>query len=162
LAVHAKLLRIYLQDHLALATGGVELARRARRSNEGTEYGPPLATIADEIADDRATLEGVMADLGIRPDRPKNIAVWAAEKIGRLKPNGALTSYSPLSRMLELEGLIAGVTGKLSLWRTLAELAPSEPALDRDGLTRLSERAERQRETLDGLRARAAGDAFAG
>ena len=35
-----------LQDHLAGSTAGLELARRTRGANEGTEYGPPLARIA--------------------------------------------------------------------------------------------------------------------
>jgi hypothetical protein len=158
--VDEKLLRIYLQDHLALATGGLELARRARGSNEGTAYGKPLAELADDIEADRRALEGVMEDLGFAADRTKNVAVWAAEKVGRLKPNGRLTGYSPLSRMVELEGLVAGVTGKLSLWRTLRELAESEPRLDRDRLARLIERAESQRALLDDLRGRAAREAF--
>jgi len=157
-----KLLRIYLQDHLALATGGLELARRARGSNVGNEYGPPLAGLAREIEEDRRSLQEVMNDLGFGADRAKNVAVWAAEKIGRLKPNGRLTSYSPLSRMVELEGLIAGVTGKQALWRTLHELAVSEPRLDRDRLAALIERAEGQRTRLNELRARAVVEAFSG
>jgi hypothetical protein len=157
-----KLLRIYLQDHLAAATGGRELVRRARGSNKGTHpYGPALARLADEIEADRRALEGIIHDLGFGADRPKVVAGWMAEKAGRLKLNGQLTGYSPLSRLVELEGLSAGVTGKLSLWRTLAELADEEPALDRDRLTRLVERAERQLETLDELRARAGRDALA-
>ena len=35
----------------------------------------------------------------------KNAGAWALEKVGRLKLNGELTSYSPLSRVVELEGL---------------------------------------------------------
>jgi hypothetical protein len=160
--VDDKLLRIYLQDHLAVATGGLELARRARGSNKGTAYGKPLARLADEIEADRRELETAMRRLGFGSDRAKNVAAWSAEKFGRLKPNGRLTGYSPLSRMIELEGLIAGVNGKLSLWRTLHELAESEPRLDRARLAGLVERAEQQRELLDELRTRAAAEAFAG
>jgi hypothetical protein len=157
------LLRIYLQDHFAAATGGRELARRARGSNKGARgYGPALAKLADEIEADRRALEGIIHDLGFGPDRPKVVAGWAAEKVGRLKLNGRLTGYSPLSRMVELEALSAGVVGKRALWRTLAELADAEPELERDHLTRLAERAERQLETLEELRARAARDAFGG
>jgi hypothetical protein len=159
--VDEKLLRIYLQDHLAASTGGRELANRARGSNRGTAYGEPLAKLADEIEADRRALEGVIDDLGFGPDRQKNVAAWAVEKAGRLKLNGRLTGYSPLSRMVELEALAAGVTGKLALWRTLLELADSEPRLDRGRLARLGERAERQLATLDELRARAARETFA-
>jgi hypothetical protein len=158
--VDEKLLRIYLQDHLAASTAGLELARRLRGENEGTPYGEPLAKLADEIEADRRALEGIVRDLGFGPDRAKNVAAWAAEKAGRLKLNGQLTGYSPLSRLVEVEGLMTGVTGKLSLWRTLLEVADAEPRLQRDRVARLAERAERQRERLDGLRARAAADAF--
>ena len=155
-----KLLRIYLQDHLAGSTGGVELARRARSANEGTTYGDPLAKLADEIEADRRALEGIMEDLGFGADRAKNIAFWAAEKAGRLKLNGQLTGYSPLSRLTELEGLIAGINGKLSLWRSLLEVAPSQPKLDQERLQRLLERGEEQLKTVEELRTRAARDAL--
>ena len=103
--VDSKRLRIFMQDHLAAATAGLELARRTRGANEGTEFGEPLARVADEIEADRGELEAMLTDLGFGPDRPKNIGAWAGEKVGRLKLNGQLTGYSPLSRVLELEGL---------------------------------------------------------
>src|SRR4051812_716624 len=62
--MNEKYLRIYLQDHLAGSTAGLELARRTRGANQGTEYGPPLAKIADEIEADRRMLQGLMEDLG--------------------------------------------------------------------------------------------------
>jgi hypothetical protein len=155
-----KLLRIYMQDHLAAATGGVQLARRARGANEGTTYGDALARIADEIEADRRSLEAMMEDLGFGADRAKNLALWAAEKAGRLKTNGQLRGYSPLSRLIELEGLVAGINGKLSLWRALIEVAPSQPKLDTDRLQRLLERGEEQLATVEELRTRAARDAL--
>ena len=159
--MHRKLLRIYLQDHLAGSTAGLELARRARGANKGTPYGEPLAKLADDIEADRRSLESIMDDLGFGADRAKNLALWAAEKAGRLKLNGQLTGYSPLSRHVEVEGLITGVNGKLSMWRTLREVVDSVPELDAGRLDRLIERAERQIETLHELRSRAGREAFA-
>jgi hypothetical protein len=155
-----KLLRIYLQDHLAGATGGVELVRRAAGANRGTTYGDPLAKLADEIEADRRALESIMDDLGFGADRAKNMAFWAAEKAGRLKLNGRLTGYSPLSRMVELEGLIGGINGKLSLWQALLEIAPEEPRLDADRLTRLLEQGRDQLERIEKLRDRTAREAL--
>jgi hypothetical protein len=157
-----KLLRIYLQDHLAGATGGLELARRARGANEDSAYGPPLAKLADDIEADRRSLESIMDDLGFGADRAKNVGFWVAEKAGRLKLNGQLTGYSPLSRLIELEGLVTGVNGKRSLWLNLIEVAGDFPELDADRLERLRERAEQQLDQLHELRARAAREAFAG
>ena len=158
--MNEKQLRIYLQDHLAGATAGLELARRARGANEGTQYGPPLAKIADEIEADRRHLQRIMEDLGFGGDRLKNIAAWGLEKAGRLKLNGQLTGYSPLSRVIELEGLLTGITGKKSMWTVLLEIADSEPRLDTALLGRLSERADAQRAAVEELRQQAAREAF--
>ena len=160
--MNEKYLRIYMQDHLAGSTTGLELARRTAGANKGTEYGPPLAKIADEIASDRRQLENIIRDLGFGADKLKNIAAWGLEKVGRLKLNGELTSYSPLSRVVELEGLLTGITGKWGLWVALLEVAPSEPRLDATLLERLRDRAEEQRARVEELREKAAREAFAG
>jgi hypothetical protein len=160
--VNEKFLRIYLQDHHAGSTTGLELARRIRGENEGSAYGDAIAKICDEIAADRRALEGIMADLGFGADTIKDLGAWALEKVGRLKLNGQVTGYSPLSRLIELEGLMTGITGKIGLWVALLELAPEEPRLDAAHLERLRERGESQRATVEELRERAARDAFAG
>ena len=54
--MNEKLLRIYLQDHHAGSTTGLELARRAHGANKGNEYGEALAKVVDEIAADRKAL----------------------------------------------------------------------------------------------------------
>jgi hypothetical protein len=153
-----RLLKIYLQDHLAGATAGTELARRAAGSNEGTPLGEFLAGLADEIAKDREVLIEIMESLEISPDKVKNAMGWGAEKLGRLKPNGQLTGYSPLSRIVELEGLTVGVRGKLSLWENLRATFGEEVAgRSLDGLI---ERAKRQLEGLGEHRTEAARLAF--
>src|SRR3954453_6532406 len=109
----------YLNDHLAGATIGRELSRRAAGENRGTPLGDFLEKLHEEIADDRQTLLDVMDALDVGEDHVKTIAARVGERIGRLKPNGNLLSYSPLSRVVELEGLALGVTGKQGLWRAL-------------------------------------------
>jgi hypothetical protein len=146
-------LGIYLNDHLAAATAGVELARRARGANVDTEFGPPLATLCGEIEEDRATLESIMEDLGLKRSRFKPALGWIGEKLGRLKPNGHLRDYSPLSRVVDLEVLVLGITGKLRLWTLLAELGTDETSAD---LPALIARAERQRGTVEDLQKGAA------
>jgi hypothetical protein len=155
------LLAIYLNDHLAGAAGGLELARRARGSNAGTPLGDFLAGLAVEIEEDKDELEGIMEQLGVGRDRLKVAAGWAAEKAGRLKLNGRITSYSPLSRLVEIEGLIAGVSAKRAAWLALLELAPGEPRLDAEQLARLVTRAESQLSALHEHHAEAAGEALA-
>jgi hypothetical protein len=144
----SELLPIYLNDHLALATGGCDLARRAAGSNEGTELGDFLEDLAAQAQADRAQLEDVMARLDVGRDQLKTGASWLAEKLGRLKLNGRLLDYSPLSRVIEIEGLIAGVTAKLALWRTLAATAPDEPRIADIDFVHLISRGEEQLEAL--------------
>jgi hypothetical protein len=148
-----ELLGIYLNDHLAGSAGGVETARRARGSNQGTEFGAPMAALCAEIESDRETLEAVMKELGVARSRIKPAIGWLGEKLGRLKPNGQLRGYSPLSRVLELEFLLLGITGKLRLWALLAELVGDR--LDTDFVA-LAERADGQRAKVEDLQAKAA------
>ena len=154
----SELLRTYLQDHHAGSTVGVELARRTAGANQGTEFGEPLARIADEIAEDRDSLERVMERLGVKPHRVKDAGGWAAEKLGRLKPNNRLLGYSPLSRVIELEGLLIGVTGKLALWEALRDSVGD--SLDGVDFVALGDRAREQRAQLEEMRRRAAVEAF--
>jgi cell division protein FtsB len=143
-------LEIYLNDHLAGATGGVELARRLRASNrDDAVFGETLSRVCAEIEADRTVLEQVIEGLGYSRSKVKPAAAWVAEKLGRLKLNGQLRGYSPLSRLIELEGLLIGITGKIGLWQTLAELGTGVE-LDAD-LEQLTARAAAQRAAIDDL-----------
>jgi hypothetical protein len=148
-----ELLAIYLNDHLAGSVAGVETARRARASNEGTEFGAPLAALGAEIESDRETLETVMEELQVTRSRIKPAIGWVGEKLGRLKPNGQLRGYSPLSRVIELELLLLGVSGKLRLWVLLTELVGGRSEAD---FAALAKRAETQRATVEDLQVKAA------
>jgi hypothetical protein len=154
------LLAIYLNDHLAGSTVARELSRRSLGSNRGTPYEPFLSGLAQEIVEDRRSLLATMDALGVRVDRFKAAAAWGGEKLGRLKLNGQLRGYSPLSRVVELEGLALGVHGKRGLWISLGELARDRPVLVADELLVLRQRAESQLEGLETHRIQAVADAF--
>ena len=156
----SRFLRIYLQDHMAGATSGSALAQRILGSNRGHRTGAVLEHVAREIEVDRDTLARLMASLQVPPSRLKNGLAWVAEKAGRLKLNGSLFSYSPLSRLVELETLMLGVSGKLALWQALKETGAAgerQPDLDLDALIA---RAEDQRRRLDEARLNAAREAL--
>jgi hypothetical protein len=154
------LLAIYLNDHLAAATGARDLARRAASSNRGSEYGPFLERLAREIAEDRESLLGIMRAVNVKVDPLKVLAGWGAEKMGRLKLNGRLLGYSPLSRLIELETLSLGVHGKLALWRSLQQLEPPLLGTAEGLLAELVERAQGQLEELELHRRRACTEAL--
>jgi hypothetical protein len=69
-------------------------------------------------------------------------------------------SYSPLSRVIELEGLAGGVNAKLALWRALRAVVADEPRLEAHALDRLISRAESQLDRIAALHARASKIAF--
>jgi hypothetical protein len=157
-------LRTYLNDHRSGAVVGLDLARRIRDRNEDTELGQALAWIADEIEEDRDVLDGFMDALDATRNPAKQAIAWVAEKAMRLKLNGRIIGHSPASRLVELEALMLGVSGKLALWRALEAsgvrlVGPEAAVLD---LPELIARAMRQRDELERWRLRAADEALAG
>lgn len=160
--MNLSLLKTYLNDHLAGSIGGLALARRARDENAGNPVGEFLVGFIEELEDDRATLKGVMLALELPGDLPKQGSAWLAEKLGRLKLNGRLTSYSPLSRVEELEALCLGTEGRLSMWRSLKRLASKDKRLARFDFAGHISRAEQTRKGLERLRQMASDEAFAG
>lgn len=150
-----ELLAIYLNDHLAGATAGVEVARRLRASNEDDEeFGPVLREVCAEVEADRETLKAVMARLAIGHSRVKPMVAVLAERLGRLKLNGRLRGYSPLSRLDELELLQIGILGKRRLWRALERTHDDD--LGEFDLGALAERATGQLRRLETLHLKAA------
>lgn len=154
-------LETYLQDHRAGAEMGSDLAHRLADENMGTPYEDFLVGLAQEIDQDVATLEDIMGRFGVGKSVMKTAAAKVGEKIARLKPNDQLTGYSPLSRVLELEGLRSGVQGKLALWDSLAQIASYEDRLDEDEVAALQAKAEGQLVDLREHHAMAAREAFA-
>ena len=153
-------LGIYLQDHLAGATLGLELLERCRRNNDGTRFAAPLRELAAEIGADRETLLAVMRDAGATPSRLKITVAWALEKAQRLKPNGRLVGYTPLARVEELESLAVGIGGKLAMWRVLDELSAAGRRVGGHDFRVLAGRAEAQLRKVEGLRIEAGRAAF--
>jgi hypothetical protein len=139
-----RLLHLYLQDHEAASVGGVRLAQRCHRSNRGTEFESALAELDTAIREDRSKLRAILRQIGTSPNRPKRVLAWCAATAGRLKLNGRLVSYSPLSRLVEIEALTAAVTAKLCLWNTLADPSIPDRRLDEGMILRLQQRAVSQ------------------
>ncbi|MEU9137449.1 hypothetical protein AB0D33_16020 [Streptomyces sp. NPDC048404] len=151
-----RILSIYLNDHLAGATAGTELARRLVQEHGDAPYGEGLRNLATDISQDRRALVRLMTDLHVPSRRYKVYGAWLGEKIGRVKPNGRLLRRSGLTLLIELEAMRMGVAGKALLWRSLLAASPDDPRLDSGRLEELLRRAERQLEALDSLHAQAA------
>jgi hypothetical protein len=101
-----------------------------------------------------------MNALGIDASPVKPAGAWLLEKAGRLKLNGQLRGYSPLSPLVELEGLEAGVSGKRSLWQVLGHAFPAAARLERFDFDALVVRADEQLQGLQEHRLALAPDAL--
>jgi hypothetical protein len=153
-------LSIYLNDQLALGVLWREVARRAAQENSGTELGDAIGQVARAIAEDVETFERIMQRLEVRRSPLKARAAVAAERVGRLKPNGHLRGYSPLSRFDELDFLTMGIAGKKQLWRNLADLAGLADRMPDVDFDELVARAQEQLDTLEPFRLSAGREAL--
>jgi hypothetical protein len=150
-----KELDTYLNDHLAGATLGSELAAQIWDRAEGT-LASVMARVAPEIEEDRQSLVDLMERLGALANPVKQATTWATEKATRLKFSGATSREPDLGLFLALETLTLGVTGKLALWTALEAVAADHPVLAEIDLETLIARARSQRESLEGERLAAA------
>ena len=159
---NADLLGIYVNDHLAAATGGVELVARMLSRHRGTPYEPKLEQLLDELREERAAHVAMAGALGIPVRAYKQLGTWVAEKVSRAKLNGRLLSRSPLSDLVEFEFVATAVLAKRAGFETLLELAPVDPRLDRAMLERLVAQADDQHKWLADARREVAARVFGG
>ncbi|UQX04248.1 hypothetical protein [Streptomyces sp. RerS4] len=155
------LLGIYLNDHLMGSGAGVRLIRRIRDRHSGTPIAPDLDTLVRELDEDQESLRRVINDLDVPVSRVREAVGRLAEAAGRLKLNGRLVSRSPLSDVLEFEGMLLGVEGKAACWRALRAVADVDPRIAAADMDRLLARADAQSRTLEELRHRRAAEVFA-
>lgn len=149
-----------MNDQLAAGVVWRELMWRAQRNNAGTPLGDALAEVARITTEDVATFRVMMRRLGFSENRAKVALAIAAERMGRLKLNGHLRTYSPLSRFEELDAILIGVEGKKILWKNLGEHADLRERLADFDFDALQARAQSQIDTLLQFHAGAARDAL--
>lgn len=157
-----KALDVYLNDHLAGATLGTDLARQIEEQNAGTPLGDAMATVAQEVEEDRQTLLDLMERADTSKNPVKQATGWMAEKASRAKFSGLTSGEPELGTFMALESMSLGIEGKLSLWIALKEAAAEHAALASVDLDELIERARSQRSTVERERIAAARQALTG
>jgi hypothetical protein len=157
-----KRLRIYLDDHSALMVGEIELARRCQSSNRRTPLGNFLERLEVEIQAQQSVVRDVMRRVGGTESVIKKGAAWAAEKLGRLKLNDTLITYSKLSRVIELETLAMAAQQRAALWDNLAAVAANDQRLTEITFSFFRDQSWEHLEELDRRRRYAAVEAFLG
>lgn len=156
-----KLLHIYLDDHRAGAAAGLNLARRMLRNNRSSPWADDLTWLVTQVEDDLRQLALIRQRVAAEGGNVKRALAVVVEWAARLKPNGRVVTYSPLSRVLEAEAMISGVAAKRLLWVALRH---SRPEIDLSGLDfeALERRAEEQLDSLRAFHREAAIVAFSG
>lgn len=152
-ALRGKQLEVYLNDHLAGSTGGLELARKMVQESNDERERSVLGVIANEIQEERDILKDTISALSCKENPIKKATGWLAERVAGLKLSPAL--HDPgLTRILEIEALSTGVAGKRCLWQNLSWLQAKDERLQRFDFADLKHLAETQLERLDSLRER--------
>src|SRR4029450_8482981 len=121
----------YLNDHLAGAAAGIQLAERCRDRDPESELGHVLQTLLIEIRHDREVLERVISVLGGSPNTIKRATALGAERVSSLRTS--LPMIGPGSResarLEEIEVLSLGIEGKRLMWAALAQLSSADERL---------------------------------
>jgi hypothetical protein len=139
----------YLNDHLAGAASGSELAEWIRDRADGTKLGEIMGSIAEQTEQDRQSLTDLMERMGVTRSPVKQAAGWIAEKVGQVKFSGVASGDDVHGTFMALESLTLGVAGKACLWKALKEVEDEYPPLAATDLDSLIARAESQRSTLE-------------
>lgn len=161
--MNTKALGIYLDDHSALMQGELELIARCRRSQQPGPLREFLEQLEREVIAQQTVVKDVKTRIGSRSTwegQIKSGAAWFAEKVGRLKLNGSLFNYSPLSRVVELESLSVAAGERIGMWNTFDALADADPRLDGITFAFFQKQSEDHLATLASYRRAAAMDAF--
>jgi hypothetical protein len=144
-----KAMDVYLNDHLAGAMLGSNLAEQIRSHNRGTPLGELMGSLAPQIEQDRQTLIGLMQRIDTSKNPVKQAGAWITEKASRMKFWGPTSGEPQLRTFMAVESLALGVWGKLSLWRALAQVADQHPAIASVDLDDLIDRAQNQYDLLE-------------
>jgi len=151
-------LDVYLNDHLAGGTAGVNLAQMAAEEHRSDEHGAFFGEIASEIRKDHDTLESIMAALGTDESATKVAAAEIGSKMMAPKFKG---TEDQLNAFVTLETLSIGVEGKHCLWTALRTVSDDLPELADYDVDELIERARDQRSRIEAKRLELAPQALA-
>jgi len=148
-------LSAYLNDHIAGAAAGIQLAKRISTGTKDAELSALLDRFAKEFQEDYDTVERIMISKEITRDRAKQGIALAGEWLARLKHVAPIlrSGSETLVALEDLELLSLGIEGRTMLLRGLQRISASIP-LEGVDLATLEERARRQREELEPFRLR--------
>jgi hypothetical protein len=160
-----KRLRIYLDDHLALMVAEIGLIGRCWWSNRSTPLGEFLQKLENEVKAQKSIVVDMIQRIGGKKtieSRVKQGAAWFAEKLGRLKLNDSLLTYSDLSRVIELEAMSAAAQERIVLWDSIDYVAADDARLEGITFAFFRDQSQQHLDELNLQRREAATEAFVG
>jgi hypothetical protein len=152
-------LEVYLTDHLAGATAGVNLSQMAAEEHRADEHGAFFGEIASEIKADFETLERLIDELGVGKSATKSAAAEIGSKV--MAPKFVGGDDDELNAFITLETLSMGVEGKVCMWKALKTVEDAYPTLESYDLDELIARGQSQRERIEAERLEIAPQALA-
>ena len=140
----------YLNDHMAGATAGTNLAKMASEEHQTDEHGPFFSEIYAAIQQDFETLKEVATALGVEQSAGKGALAEIGSKM--MGPKFTAGDDDELNAFITLETLSIGVEGKVCMWKALKTVESDYAGFKNFDLDDLLARAESQREKIEGQR----------
>lgn len=135
-------IRIYVNDHLAMLVGEIDLADRCKSNNRGGDFAEFLVRLIEDLEEQQMSLRSILQIGGGIENVLKQGMAWLTEKAGRFKLNDSLFSYSDLSRVVEIEALLVGATARIALWRGMALALGSDSAFREIPISKYREQSQ--------------------
>ncbi|HUR84647.1 MAG TPA: hypothetical protein VMY78_04820 [Solirubrobacteraceae bacterium] len=129
----------------------MDLVTDAAERHDG-DLGEFFQQLAGEISADYNTLTTLMATMGARGSGVKEVLAKAGSEIAEPKFSGDTTNDPDFGTFLTLETLSIGVEGKLCMWKALKAVEDDHQELKSASIDKLVERAQSQRDRLEGKR----------
>jgi len=148
----------YLNDHMAGATAGTNLAKMAAEEHQTDEHGPFFSEIYAAVSADKDTLAQLISALGVEESASKTALAEVGSKL--MGPKFTAGEDDELNAFVTLETLSIGVEGKVCMWKALKTVAGDYPAFGEFDIDDLLARATSQREKIETQRQKIAPQAL--
>ncbi len=139
----------YLNDHLAGATAGTNLAKMAAEEHRSDEHGAFFGELASEISADYETLQRLVEALAVDESASKTALAEIGSKMMAPKFTGG---DDELNAFVTLETLSIGVEGKICMWKALKTIESEYPAFAEFDIDELLKRGNSQRTRIEDQR----------
>jgi len=140
----------YLNDHIAGATAGTNLAKMAAEEHQTDEHGPFFSEIYAAIQADFETLQQLASALGVEESAAKGALAEIGSKM--MAPKFTAGDDDELNAFVTLETLSIGIEGKVCMWKALKTVESEYPAFKEYDIDELLARATSQREKIEAQR----------